>query len=114
MPWDSTTLGEILTLRNNFTPSTVEAIICHLKTLTQDQQEELLGSLQGKELAKILKGIGKPSFLGKKKDRQIKCLTEALQNETVKVQFPDKVSTNTMKHLHCFYMYILHRLYKWC
>ena len=101
--------SEILTLRSDFTPPTVEAFLRHLKTLLQDQQQALLGALQGKELAKILKGVGKPAFLGKKKDRQIKSLIEAIQEGAVKVQFPDNVSTNTIKHLHLFCMlYIIH------
>ena len=80
-----------------------------LKTLLQDQQQALLGALQGKELAKILKGVGKPAFSEKKKDRQIKSRIKAIQERAVKVQFPDKVSTNTIKHLHLFYMlYIKH------
>jgi hypothetical protein len=43
-------------LISDFTPPTVETLLCHLKTLLQDQQA-LLAALQGKELAKILKGV---------------------------------------------------------
>ena len=55
---------EITTLRNDYTVPAIEKFLCHLKTLPL--QETILSNLQGKELAKILKAIGKPTYSGKK------------------------------------------------
>ena len=70
---------EITTLRNDFTVPAIEKFLCHLKTLPLEESETILSNLQGKELAKILKAIGKPTYLGKKKERQIKSLLEAIK-----------------------------------
>ena len=42
-------------------------------------REAMLAKLQGKELAKILKSLGKPTFLGKRKRKQIESLLQALE-----------------------------------
>jgi hypothetical protein len=39
----------------------------------------MLAELQGKELAKILKSLGKPTFLGKSKSKQIESLLQAIE-----------------------------------
>jgi hypothetical protein len=46
-----------------------------MKTLPPSEQEHILGNIQGKELGKILKSLGQPTFFGKKKEKQIQyCL----------------------------------------
>jgi hypothetical protein len=46
-----------------------------------------LGNLQGKELGKILKSLGQPAFWGKKKEKQIQTLLEAVKGGMVCVKF---------------------------
>ena len=50
-----------------------------LSVYPEFKQEEILSLLNGKELAKILKSFGKPSFLGKKKSKQIETLTHVMK-----------------------------------
>ena len=71
--------AEITTLRNDFTVPAIEKFLCHLKTLPLEESETILSNLQCKELAKILKAMGKPAYLGKKKERQVKSLLEAIK-----------------------------------
>jgi hypothetical protein len=56
----------VATLRSNFNSSSVNAFLLNLQNLSPPEQENTLGNLQGKELAKILKALGQPAFLGKK------------------------------------------------
>lgn len=70
---------EITALRNYFTVPAIQKFLCHLKTVPLEELETILSNLQGKELAKILKAIGKPTYLGKKKERQIKSILEAIK-----------------------------------
>lgn len=63
---------EIDELRSgNITP---DQFLQNLSVYPVFKQEEILSLLNGKELAKILKSLGKPSFLGKKKSKQIETL----------------------------------------
>ena len=55
----------------------------HLCTLQLPAQHMLLNQLTGKELAKLLKSLGKPSFLGKKKEKQVLSVIETLKNKDV-------------------------------
>jgi hypothetical protein len=68
--------------------------LLHLKTLPPSEQQHILGNLQGKELGKAL---GQPAFLGKKKEKQIQTLLEAVKGGMVCVKFPDEVSHSKMK-----------------
>ena len=77
---------EITTLRNDFTVAAIEKFLCHLKTLPLEESETILSNLQCKELAKILKAMGKPAYLGKKKERQVKSLLEAIKERQGKYQ----------------------------
>ena len=72
---------EITKLRNNFTVPAIEKFLCHLKTLPLEESETILSNLQGKEFAKILKAIGKLTYLEKKKERQIKSLLEVIKEK---------------------------------
>ena len=59
---------EINQLRSgDLTSVTINHFLNSLTIQSQLKQKELLGKLTGKELATILKSVGKPSFLGKKK-----------------------------------------------
>ncbi|XP_028407340.1 uncharacterized protein LOC114529967 [Dendronephthya gigantea] len=73
----------IVNLRSNFNSSSINAFLLNLKTLPHHEQEKVLGKLQGKELAKILKALKQPAFLGKKKEKQIKSLLEAVKGGLV-------------------------------
>ena len=55
----------------------------HLCTLQLPAQQMLLNQLTGKELTKLLKSLGKPSFQGKKKKKQILSVIETLKNKDV-------------------------------
>lgn len=55
----------------------------HLCTLQLPAQNILLNQLTGKELAKLLKSLGKPSFQGKKKEKQVLSVIETLKNKDV-------------------------------
>ncbi len=55
----------------------------HLCTLQLPAQHMLLNQLTGKELAKLLKSLGKPSFQGKKKEKQVLSVIETLKNKDV-------------------------------
>ena len=70
---------EITTPRNDFTVPAIEKFLCHLKTLSLEKSETILSNLQCKEHAKILKAMGKSVYLGKKKERQVKSLLEAIK-----------------------------------
>ena len=48
----------------------------HLCALQLPDQHSLLNQLTGKELAKLLKSLGKPSFQGKKKEKQVLTVIE--------------------------------------
>ena len=52
-----------------------------------------IGEMHGK----ILKSLGQPAFLGKKKEKQIQTLLEAVKGGMVCVKFPDEVSHSKMK-----------------
>lgn len=84
----------IVTLRSNFNSSSVNAFLLNLQALPPPEQEQLLSNLQGKELAKILKALGQPAFLGKKKEKQIKTLLEAVKGGLVCVKVPGEVCYN--------------------
>jgi hypothetical protein len=78
---------EVNKLRSgDLTSVSIDQFLNCLTIQSQLKQEELLGKLNGKELATILKSVGKPSFLGKKKSQQITTLLEVLKagNITVK------------------------------
>lgn len=64
----------------DFTNESISQFLHSLSAYTNKKQEELLGKLTGKELATILKSVGKPSFLGKKKIKQITMLLEFINN----------------------------------
>ena len=65
-------IKEIIDLRaENTTPN---QFLQNLSVYPELKQKEILSLLNGKELAKILKSLGKPSFLGKKKCKQIETL----------------------------------------
>jgi hypothetical protein len=49
----------------NLTSVSIDQFLNSLTVQSQLKQEDLLGKLNGKELATILKSVGKPSFLGK-------------------------------------------------
>ena len=70
---------EITTLGNDFTVPAIEKFPCHLKTPPLEESETILRNLQCKELAKILKAMGKPAYSGKKKEKQVKSLLEAIK-----------------------------------
>ena len=72
---------EITTLRNDFTVPPIEKFLRHLKTLPLEESETILSNLQGKELAKTLKAMGKPTYLEKKKERQIKSPLEVIKEK---------------------------------
>ena len=97
---------QIIQLRSNFKcPNTVTEFLTKLKTLTLSEQESILAILQGKELAKMLKALGQPTFIGKKKAKQITTLVQAV----ITVKFPDEVSmiNKCMKTcLLCKYCYV--------
>ena len=46
-------------------------------------QHSLLNQLTGKELTKLHKSLGKPSFQGKKKEKQVLTVIKTLKNEDV-------------------------------
>ena len=46
-------------------------------------QHSLLNQLTGKELTKLLKSLGKPSFQGKKKEKQVLTVIKTLKNKDV-------------------------------
>ena len=63
---------EIIDLRaENTTPN---QFLQNFSVYPELKQKEILSLFNGKELAKILKSLGKPSFLGKKKCKQIETL----------------------------------------
>ena len=65
-------IREIIDLRaENTTPN---QFLQKLSVYHELKQKEIFSLLNGKELAKILKSLGKPSFLGKKKCKQIETL----------------------------------------
>ena len=55
----------------------------HLCTLQLPDQHRLLNQRTGKELAKLLKSLRKPSFQGKKKEKQVLTVIETLKNKDV-------------------------------
>ncbi|CAB3998504.1 Hypothetical predicted protein [Paramuricea clavata] len=79
------------TLRRNFTSSDLNVFLVHLQTLAQSEQEHTLKNLQGKELAKILKALGQPAFMEKRKEKQINTHLEAAKGGLVCAKFPDEV-----------------------
>ena len=109
-------------MRTNFDSSSLDVFLLHLKTLPPSEQEHILGNLQGKELGKILKSLGQPAFLGKKKEKQIQTLLEAVKGGMVCVKFPDEVSHSKMKphnignekrnFIYYIYIYIMHNYKK--
>ncbi|CAB3998219.1 Hypothetical predicted protein [Paramuricea clavata] len=58
---------------------TSDQFLQSLSVYSEFKQEEILSLLNGKELAKILKSLGKPSFLGKKKSKQIETLIHVMK-----------------------------------
>jgi hypothetical protein len=56
-----------------------------LSTYSHSVQEKILGELTRQELSKVLKSLGKPSLLGKKKSRQIGLLLELLKSGDITV-----------------------------
>ena len=64
-------IKEIDLRAENTTPN---QFLQNLSVYPELKQKEILSLLNGKELAKILKSLGKPSFLGKKKFKQIETL----------------------------------------
>ena len=54
--------------------TTSNQFLQNLSVYPELKQKEILSLLNGKELAKILKSPGKPSFLGNKKCKQVKTL----------------------------------------
>ena len=75
-PGPTQTNEHVETLKRNFTSSGLSVFLVHLQTLAQSEQEHTLKNLQGKEIAKILKALGQPVFMGKKKEKQINTLLE--------------------------------------
>ena len=66
----------------DLTSVSIDQFLNSLTVQSQLKQEDLLGKLNGKELATILKSVGKPSFLGKKKSKQVTTLLEVLKAGT--------------------------------
>lgn len=62
-------------LASNNIGSFLKSIVNH----PHSKQVEILSQLQNKELAKILKSLGKPSLLGKKKSKQTETLLHTIQ-----------------------------------
>ena len=58
---------------------TSDQFLQSLSVYPEFKQEEILSLLNRKELAKILKSLGKPSFLGKKKSKQIETLIHVMK-----------------------------------
>ena len=58
---------------------TSDQFLHKLSVFPNFKQEEILSLFNGKELAKILKSVGKPSFLGKKKEKQIETFIGAMK-----------------------------------
>lgn len=58
---------EITTSGNNFTVPAIDAFLCYLKTLSEEESETILSNLQGNELGKMYNAMGKPAFMRKKK-----------------------------------------------
>ena len=78
----------ILKLRKNF--ESPENISCCLKEICQyPSKKDILLTLSGKELTKLLLALGHPGLDGKKKMRQVDVLLSG--NEEFIVKFPDKV-----------------------
>ena len=74
------TSKEILQLRSeNLSTVHITNFMETLLTYSHSVQEDILGKLTGEDLSKILKSLGKPSLLGKKKSRQIGILLELLK-----------------------------------
>ena len=88
-PGPTQTNEHVETLRRNFTSSGLNVFLVHLQTLAQPEQEHTLKNLQGIELAKILKALEQPAFMGKRKEKQINTLLEAAG--LVCARFPDEV-----------------------
>ena len=62
---------------------------CLREILQQPSKREILLSLSGKELAKLLLALGQPGFDGKKKTRQVEILLSS-SHECI-IKYPDKV-----------------------
>ena len=76
---------EITTLRNDFTVPAIEKFLCHLKTLPLEESETILSNLQCKELAKILKAMGKPpASLFRKEKRETSKITSRGHKREIK------------------------------
>jgi hypothetical protein len=90
-PGPTQTNEHVETLRRNFTSSGLNVFLVHLQTLAQSEQEHTLKNLQGKEIAKILKALGQPAFMGKRKEKQINTLLGAVKGGLVCAKFPDEV-----------------------
>ena len=50
----------------------------------------MLCKLHGKELTAILKAIGQPGLVGKKKERQISLLTDAIKKGIASINIPKR------------------------
>ena len=80
------TSKEILQLRSeNLSTVHITNFMESLSTYSHSVQEKILGELTGQELSKVLKSLGKPSLLGKKKSRQIGLLLELLKSGDITV-----------------------------
>ena len=78
----------VLKLRDNF--ESPENVTCCLKEiLQQPSKRDILLSLSGKELTKLLLALGKPGLDGKKKSRQVEILLSS-SHECI-IKYPDKV-----------------------
>ena len=75
---------EILKMREaGGTSESFATFFQHLCTLKLPDQHSLLNQLTGKELAKLLKSLGKPSFQGKKKEKQVLTVIQTLKNKDI-------------------------------
>ena len=78
----------VLKLRDNF--ESPENVTCCLKEiLQQPSKRDILLSLSGKELSKLLLALGQPGLDGKKKTRQVEVLLSS-SHECI-IKYPDKV-----------------------
>ena len=69
----------------SLTSDSITDFLHSLSVYPESKQEELLQQLNGKELSTILKSLGKPALMGKKKSKQIATLTQAMKHENVTI-----------------------------
>ena len=71
---------EIIQLRSgSMSSDNIRSFLLSLSAYPYSNREAMLVELLGKELAKILKSLGKPTFLGKRKSNQIESLLQAIE-----------------------------------